>query len=198
MEKSTLNNLLTIVLEDNTRTEEEISLLANSLISEGANINYLPFSSIVEDCISKSEYASKEIREAKMSYLKRLIKAGIDVNFKDENGLTALMWASCLGRPDLVNLLLEAGANPNLTSNSLSTAIMGCAYACDNRDEDASRECFVALMKAGADINAKNEKGETLSSLVEGRRCCSCNVGNCRNSDRGLSFMAFLMNGLKK
>lgn len=193
MEKSTLNSLLTIVLNDSTKTEEEITLLTNSLIKEGASINDLPLSSVIKAC--GSAYYNEEKFKEKMLYMRRLIKAGVDVNSKDEKGMTALMWATFSGSLELVNLLLEAGANPNLTTNNLFTAIMACA---GTKIDDNSRECFVALMKAGADINAKNGKGETLSSLVKDRPCCSCYVGNCRNSDGGGSFMTFLMMGLEK
>lgn len=193
MEKSTLNSLLTIVLNDSTKTEDEITLLTNSLIEEGASINDLPFSSVIKAC--GSAYYNEEKFADKMLYLIRLIRAGIDANSKDEDGMTALMWATLSGSLELVNLLLEAGANPNLTTNNLFTAIMGCARL---QIDDNSRECFVALMKAGADIDATNNKGETLASLVKDRQCCSCYVGNCRNSDGRGSFMTFLMMGLEK
>ena len=44
--------------------------------------------------------------------IRMLFRAGANPNLKDEEGLTALMWAILREEPELVQLLLEGGANP--------------------------------------------------------------------------------------
>jgi len=46
--------------------------------------------------------------------LETLLSQGVDVNAKDKTGLTALHEARILGRTDVINFLLEKGADPNI------------------------------------------------------------------------------------
>jgi ankyrin repeat protein len=49
--------------------------------------------------------------------LKSQINAGIDINLKDNNGQTALMYAAYKGNVAIVKLLLENNADPNIEDN---------------------------------------------------------------------------------
>jgi len=71
-----------------------------------------------------------------------------------EDGYTALMSASGTGYTDIVKMLLEAGADPNIISESGTTALMDASYM-DNTD------IVKMLLEAGADPNLKNEYGAT-------------------------------------
>lgn len=52
-----------------------------------------------------------------------LSSPGIQVDLKNREGMTSLMAASGFGNPDIVRLLLEAGANVNITDEHGETAI---------------------------------------------------------------------------
>lgn len=52
----------------------------------------------------------------------RLLKAGCDVNARNNAGQTALMMAALFGRDAQVDMLIEAGADPALTDASGRTA----------------------------------------------------------------------------
>jgi len=52
-----------------------------------------------------------------------LLKAGADVNANDENGYTALMWATIQGFPEFVEVLLENGVEVNVRSKDGRTAM---------------------------------------------------------------------------
>jgi hypothetical protein len=59
--------------------------------------------------------------------LKKAIKAVRDVNEAGEGGRTALIEAAMLGRADLCELLLDAGAEPSLTDDEKETALLKAA-----------------------------------------------------------------------
>ena len=56
--------------------------------------------------------------------IKRRLCGLVDVNFQDQYGKTALMWACVTSHPDIVKLLCEHGANPDIQDNSRFTALM--------------------------------------------------------------------------
>ena len=43
-----------------------------------------------------------------------LLNRGVDINTRDENGATALMWAAYRGNWTLIEFLLQKGINPNI------------------------------------------------------------------------------------
>src|SRR4029079_17822620 len=47
----------------------------------------------------------------------RLIREGADVNAREPDGATALSWAAVRSNARIAELLLQAGANPNLTND---------------------------------------------------------------------------------
>ena len=54
----------------------------------------------------------------KLDSVNLLLKSGIDCNFQDEDGNTALHYAAELGHKDIVNMLLNyEKINPNLRNN---------------------------------------------------------------------------------
>ncbi|XP_044392338.1 ankyrin repeat and SOCS box protein 3-like [Triticum aestivum] len=55
--------------------------------------------------------------------VKLLIKAGADVNFIDSAGVACVMVAAEYGLPGIMKCLLDAGANPNVTSRFGATPI---------------------------------------------------------------------------
>ena len=76
----------------------------------------------------KESVDSKElIRDASRGdvlEVERLIKSGADLNIRDNDGWTALIWASRWDRIEVVKLMIEAGANLNIRNNRGNTALI--------------------------------------------------------------------------
>lgn len=90
-------------------------------------------------------------------FIKLLIQLGADVNNKGTYGYTPLMKAvlNNLGE-NVINMLLESGAKPDLQNNLGWTALH---YACEYYTEDT--EYVGLLIKAGANIEIRDYEGNT-------------------------------------
>lgn len=89
-----------------------------------------------------------------------LVGKGADVNiiyraFKQTFGKTPLLFAVEMGNLELVNKLLEAGANPNFKGDRGNTALHLLAFQ-DYKGMDV-RPFAEALLKHGADINSRKD-----------------------------------------
>lgn len=86
--------------------------------------------------------------------IEALLKQGADVNAKDDNGESALLFAAKNGQTEMVQLLLIKGANVNLKTPKRTTALMVAVYKCH-------KDVVEVLLAQGADVNSRNRSGET-------------------------------------
>ncbi len=87
--------------------------------------------------------------------VEKAIKAGADVNAKDDIGFTALLYAASNGQANVVAALLKAGASINAVDEPYdNTALMAAAAT-------GHANVVTLLIKAGADINARDDIGFT-------------------------------------
>jgi uncharacterized protein len=107
--------------------------------------------SIAEPVESLVKAASKE----DLIEVAKLLQSGADANVVDRlTDLSALAAAAQNGNRDLINILLSAGANPNLTNKRGETPLM---YLGDNTTTDMIQQ----FLAAGVDINARDKTGGT-------------------------------------
>jgi hypothetical protein len=100
-------------------------------------------------------YAAKKGSGA---FVRELLRRGVDVNTRDNQGYTALMYAARVGNKDAVMVLLEAGASTNLRNRDESLAITEAVYG-------GSAAIVQALIEHGADIN-KQDKHDGMTALM--------------------------------
>lgn len=94
------------------------------------------------------------------------IKNGANVNAKDEDGVTALMWTVINSNNTLkaVKALIEAGADVNAQEYQFgSTALI---FSVDRKDSRFTE----VLLEAGADVNAEDVFGNT--ALYDAAQWC--------------------------
>ena len=86
--------------------------------------------------------------------LAALDEAGVDPNFRGQDGTTAVMWAAYYGDLELVEALIAAGADVTLANAFGTSAITEAAII-------GHAGIIRALLAAGADPNFENPEGET-------------------------------------
>lgn len=92
----------------------------------------------------------------KVDFVKALIEMGANVNSKmtSSNGCTALMYACKQRFCEIIYILLNNFADPNIPDNEGNTPLH---EACKKND----LKMVKLLIEKGADVNKKNNKGET-------------------------------------
>ena len=93
-----------------------------------------------------------------------LIKAGADVNARDNDNSTPLHAAVWFGKPQMIELLIKNGASVN-AQDHLGNTPLHAAVAVG----DADKQFHIAelLLNNGADVNLKNAEGQTPLDLAE-------------------------------
>ncbi|SPP86726.1 uncharacterized protein LOC117588308 [Drosophila guanche] len=77
------------------------------------------------------------------------------IDAQDEGGWTAMVWAAELGHTDIVSLLLNQGADPNICDNDNNTVLHWSTLHNNGLDT------ITVLLQAGADCNVQNVEGDT-------------------------------------
>lgn len=83
----------------------------------------------------------------------------MDVDARDSTGTTALHWAAYNASFELVERLLEAGADPNVENRYGSTPMAEAALS-------GNVAVLEALLGAGADVDSPNAEGQTALMIV--------------------------------
>jgi ankyrin repeat protein len=137
-------------------------VMVKTLLAKGADINakaeggYTALMSVLDSFQFVNGCGVTDSRVAQA-----LTDAQSDVNVKDNDGKTLLMYALSYDRvPDqIVDTFLAKGAKVNEKDNKGNTALMLCT------NERRAR----ALIDKEADINAKNNRGETILAVAVSR-----------------------------
>ncbi|MCL1875473.1 MAG: ankyrin repeat domain-containing protein [Synergistaceae bacterium] len=125
------------------------------LIQGGANVNAevhtqnFRVETVLNLAIKRSKRNTPEI-------VSLLLASGADVNAKNDDGYTPLMYAAMKNQtPEVSHLLIQAGAGVNAKNNCGYTPLMYAAM------KNQTPEVSHLLIQVGADVNAKNDCGNT-------------------------------------
>jgi ankyrin repeat protein len=129
-----------------------LSILWIGLIGQNHNLLVLPDTSYV--VINPGLELLIAASEGDTLKANALFEMGVDVNYTNPEGVTALMFASEAGHLPMVELLLHQGAKVNYSPNNQVDALLGACIG---------GHVFVAdtLIQNGANVNTDNKNGVT-------------------------------------
>ena len=99
------------------------------------------------------------VLQGNIDAVRQHIKAGTDLNKKDQFGSTPLMIAATFGKTEIAKALIEAGAYMNIGNNEKSTPLHIAALFC-------RPEIIQALLDKGANRYIRNISGSTAFDIV--------------------------------
>ncbi len=102
-----------------------------------------------------SEELNQLREDLRIETVRLLISGGADINAQDDFGCTALHDAVFYDLPDIVKLLLESGANPNIRDKESGSTPL------DKAISDGYADIVELLLLYGADANARDRNGQT-------------------------------------
>lgn len=101
------------------------------------------------------------VRINNIKEVRRIIQEGIEVD-ELKNGTAAILVAASNANFEIVETLLEYGANPNLSDENGKTPLMLMVETSENDSiSDKLLETATLLIRKGADVNSKDKYGET-------------------------------------
>jgi ankyrin repeat protein len=98
------------------------------------------------------------VRLGEYKKILQLLDHGVSVNEANSRGVTPLMVAAHQGLHGTMSILLEAGAEVSAVDDNYDTALH---WVVDMLDVAPDLACIQLLIDAGADMEARNQKGET-------------------------------------
>jgi ankyrin repeat protein len=119
-------------------------VITETLLNKGVEHNPISLFNLISSG-QTFQFKTAKQRKSDLEFLDMLLKHGLDVDQRDEDGLTALMVACMQRKTDEVKLLLQHGANPNLTDKEGYSAFY---FACGNGEVEIAK----ALRDSGADV----------------------------------------------
>ncbi|GEM_PF-5998053 len=138
-------------------TECKNTDIVQTFLAAGANVSARDN----DDEFTPLLYAAKA---GNITAVASLLKAGVDVNEKSHHQITALITAATFGYDIIVEILLEAGADPNIKTTEAPVeefSHVTALIAATKSGNIESLDIVDCLLKAGADVNITDDKGNT-------------------------------------
>lgn len=105
-------------------------------------------------CYTRDIYIHKACQEGNVKRVEQLIKAGVNVNYCDDNVSPPIYHAIAYEQDKCVELLIGGKANINTTLSTFDFSPL--QTACDHQDTRIAK----MLIKSKADVNYANRYGE--------------------------------------
>jgi ankyrin repeat protein len=109
-----------------------------------------------------------EVPESWTATVEALLDNGAEIEARNEDGSTPLIWAASFAQTDIFKLLVQRGARVNATDKNGNTPLMAAACQCAVATMNSADDVIRILLDQGAKVNARNHDGRTALMLASG------------------------------
>ena len=120
----------------------------------------------LEEVSARLVYLCRGDRGGNPDEVRRLLRLGADVDYRDAQGKTALHRAAKAGFTVTMGILLEHGTSVNIEDAKGETPLFD-AIRSTIKNDDRKAEAIRALMRAGGDPFHTNKRGETAREVAD-------------------------------
>lgn len=129
-----------------------------SIIRYGTNEEF--FEAMADTDLNIVEYGQNLLQESiacnKIDIATNLIKRGIDLDFQDNKGMTALHYCACYGDISTAYLLIQYGAKIDIADDFGNQSLWYAVFKAQGKDD-----LVKLLVENGADCGHKNNAGRS-------------------------------------
>ncbi|HTW58837.1 MAG TPA: ankyrin repeat domain-containing protein [Terriglobales bacterium] len=111
---------------------------------------------------------SLEVEESWTATVETLLDNGADIEARDDDGDTPLLWAASFAQTDIFKLLLDRGAKIDVRDRQGNTPLIAAACECAVATMNSAYAVMKILLEHGAAVNARNHDGRTALMMASG------------------------------
>jgi ankyrin repeat protein len=143
---------------DSWRKDFSKALEINDKRSALSTLACAPSVEALNDTTGNLTVLQEAVSKGQLGIVRSILKAGADVNKESAEVKSPLILAALIGRADIVELLLDAGASANPPEEKPMMTALLCAAVSSG---DRSAPMFRLLLGAGAGVDAREPDGRT-------------------------------------
>lgn len=110
---------------------------------------------------SPAQNQAVEIEESWTATVEYLLANGAQIEARNEDGSTPLIWAASFAQTDILKLLIDRGARTNVRDKDGNTPLIAAACECALATMNSAYDVVRMLLEQGSNVNARSKDGTT-------------------------------------
>lgn len=102
-----------------------------------------------------------DVKQSWTATVELLLDSGADIEARNEDGSTPLIWASAYAQTEVVKVLIHRGAKLDVTDNDGNTPLIAAACECALATMNSAYDTVKILLDMGCNVNARSKNGTT-------------------------------------